>query len=338
MGQTIKCQYNLFREGRTYSGHHRNYILESARNVCMAPETRERIRLREAFGYFGHGRRQLAGKLNLSEVETVRLPGGQSIILENVPSNVTTYFQIDENGNVEHHQEILEHNKPGQIVLGLHKSRVGGFSWAMDGSDGGARGKTTTSAFYGFDYVLNPGFAENRGFVLESADAATRDVILENICQTGKVDGKTAEAYLDSWLASVSLENIALQDRIEESAIQADGLREKIEANLSEIDRLKKQLSAIQGVENQRRKTIMESARTSRIAIPQRILDAIIEMADEEDFHHLTQFFETARQIDLSTLPLPGAKRNPTSINPRQHSHETPEYGTVAAGRGILSD
>jgi hypothetical protein len=207
--------------------------------VCFAPETREKIKLREAYGYFGHGRRQLAGRLNLSEVETVKLPGGQTVILENVPSNITTLFNVDEEGNVEHHQEILENNEPGRIVAGLNKSRIGGFSWAMGGSDGGTHGQTKTSAFYGFDYVLNPGFSGNRGFLLEDADVQTRDVILENICETG-VDEQTAEKYLESWLASTQIHNVELQEKLEKAAIYEDSLREQIETAMAEADKAKK--------------------------------------------------------------------------------------------------
>lgn len=339
MGQMIKCNFNLFREGRKYTGHHRDYVLESARNVCLAPETRERIKLREAYGYFGHGRRQLAGKLNLSEVESVKLPGGQSVILENVPSNVTTFFDVDTEGNVEHHQEILENNKPGQIVSGLNKSKIGGFSWAMGGADGGAHGKTKTSAFYGFDYVLNPGFSENRGFLLESADENTRDIILENICESG-VDTPTAEKYLDSWLASTQIQNVDLQEKLESAGIYEDHLREDAEKARSDLDHVQGKLIAIQDIEENRRRIITESAKSTHIAIPENVLDAIIEMANEEDFQVLAQFFESASKVDLSGLPLPGNKPEMETIAPQVQYHETekPEYGSAAAGRGILID
>jgi len=339
MGQMIKCNFNLFREGRKYTGHHRDYVLGSAQNVCQAPETRERIKLREAYGYFGHGRRQLAGKLNLSEVETVKLPGGQSVILENVPSNVTTFFDIDAEGNVEHHQEILENNKPGQIVSGLNKSKIGGFSWAMGGTDGGAYKKTKTSAFYGFDYVLNPGFSENRGFLLESTDENTRDIILENICQAG-MDENTAEKYLDSWLASTQIQNVDLQEKLETAAIYEDHLREDAESAREDLEHVKGKLSTILDVEENRRRIILESAKDTQIAIPENVLNAIIEMANEEDFQVLAQFFESASRVDIGGLPLPGSKREMETVRPEGQYREPVEheYGSAAAGRGILID
>ena len=192
----IKCKFNLFQEGRTYTGHHRNYILESARKVCYDPATRESLSLREKLGYLDHGRRILAGKLQLGEVETVKLPDGTSMVVENIPSNVTTFFEINENGDVEHHQELLLENAPGRVVAGLNKNQVGGFSWACGGADGGSAGATRMRSFHGFDYVLNPGFSANRGYILEDADAPTRDMILESLCQIGALQENEADHIL----------------------------------------------------------------------------------------------------------------------------------------------
>lgn len=331
MGQIIKCNFNLFHEGRKYTGHHRNYILESARKTCYAPETREKLRLREAFGYFGHGRRQIARKLQLEEVESVKLPDGSVVILENIPSNITTFFEVNQNGDVEHHQEILEDTKPGQIVAGLHKNKVGGFSWAMNGRDGGALGKTSVEEFYGFDYVLNPGFATNRGYLLESSDnGVTRDIILESVCQASGLDDKTAEAYLNSWIASSEIHNQELLERLEEAAIYEDSLREAVETKGGEIVHLKGLVDKFNDAEKRRAEIITESAKKSIIVVPDKVVDALLNMADENDFNTLIGFFESASRVDLNGLPLPknlqkGAAKGPNGEN------TPPEYGTAEA-------
>jgi len=331
MGQTIKCNFNLFQEGRKHTGHHRHYLLESAMTTCYAPETREKIQLREAFGYFGHGRRQIARKLHLEEVESVKLPDGSVVIIENIPSNVTTFFEINKKGEVEHHQEILEDNKPGQVVAGLHKNRVGGFSWAMKGYDGGVAGKTAVADFYGFDYVLNPGFSSNRGYLLENAGEAenTRDMILESLCKESGIDDKTAEAYLNSWVASAEIHNQELIERLEEAAIYEDSLREDIETKGSEIAHLQGLVKGFNEAERRRAEIITESAKKSIVVVPEYVVNALLEMSNETDFNTLIGFFESASRVNLNGLPLPAniQKKQPAI----KGESITPEYGTAEA-------
>ncbi len=306
--ETIKINFSLLDEGRKYTGHHRKYILESARTVCYSPETREGIQLREKFGFLGHGRRVLAGKLQLGETELVKLPGGQSILLENIPSNVTTFFEVAQDGRVEHHQELLLENDPGKTVFGLHKSRVGGFSWACGGYDGAATGSTKINSFEGFDYVLNPGFSANRGYILESADAVTRDVILENM---GKLGVTNPEQRLESWSASVQFYASELEERLIHAGIYESIMEDRLEKQQASAAELAESLSKLQkdmGLMKQTRELVItECARKSIVAIPDRVQHAMISMANESDFHEMIGFFESARRIDLNQFPVPGS-------------------------------
>ena len=84
----------------------------------------------------------------------------------------------------------------GQIVRNLHESKVGGFSWACPGIDGGTKNVTHLAGFAGFDYVLNPNFAHNRGYVLESV--GNEQMILESISAVVKDDAR-AEQYARYW-------------------------------------------------------------------------------------------------------------------------------------------
>ena len=336
MGETIKCNFNLFDEGRTYTGHHRKYILESAVNTCYSPAVREGIRLREIFGYFGHGRRQLAGKLRLGEIEPVKLPDGSTIITECIPSNVTTRFEIDKDGNVEHEQEILE-SVPGKVALGLHQSRVGGFSWATGGTDGGVMGATRVTSFHGFDYVLNPGFVKNRGFVLEDAgEGATRDMILESVCKLGVAE-TDAEKYLKHWVASAQIAAVELEERLEAAAIYEDALREESEARAAKVAELDGMLQGLQAKIDEetkageaRRKMILEAAGTSTIVVPERVVESMLRMAGEDDLNVLVGFFESAGKVDLGQYPLPGNKGKPMMVSGATVPIE-PEYGSAYA-------
>ena len=134
----IECSFSLLDSGRKYSGQHRKYLIENAREICYLPAVRERIKMREALGYYGHGRRVLCGRMDIQEVDVVTLPDGSQAMVSNVPSNVTVQFDISKDGLVSHTQEILN-TETGKIVAALHASRVGGaasqgltMSWRRD--------------------------------------------------------------------------------------------------------------------------------------------------------------------------------------------------------------
>lgn len=331
MTQPIKCTFNLFQEGRTYTGHHRNYILENAIKVCYAPETREKIRLREALGYLGHGRREMSRKLALPEVEAIKLPNGSAVITENVPSNVTTSFEVHKDGAVEHTQEILE-TAPGKIITGLNASRVGGFSWACGGFDGGAGGKTKITDFHGFDYVMNPGFATNRGYILESASAADSGLILEGIVKTTGLGEKEAERWLRHWTATAVLENAELHEQVTQAAVYEDALREELETKTALVSRLEGRLKLADDTEKHRRKMIAEAAQKSVVAVPAHILESMLALTNEDDFYRLTAFFEAAGKMSIAGLPVHGQKMESRIISaPVTRRRETAEYGSALA-------
>lgn len=304
MGQILECNFNIFNEGRKYTGNHRKYILENALGIASNEATREKIKLREAFGYYGHGRRILARKMRLQEVEAVKMPDGSSIIVSNIPSNITTNLVIEDDGTVKHTQEILA-TETGQIVESLHHSKVGGFSWACPGADGGSVRATQLSGFEGFDYVLNPGFALNRGYVLESADSFDRDVILESIA-TIVSDDKKAEQLLAGWQADSYFKAMELEERLEQAEIYEAALLDRITGKEREFDGLSKQLqSAIEAQEAEKGKVqqicnfIVESA---PFFIPENVQHALMEL----QFDKVVGIFEAAKRVDFGQYPIIG--------------------------------
>ena len=308
MGQILECNFNIFDEGRKYTGNHRKYVLENAREIATSESVKERIRLREALGYYGHGRRVLAGKMNLGEVEAVKMPDGSMAIVSNIPSNVTTKLFVADDGTVTHAQEILD-TETGRIVDGLHKSRVGGFSWACPGSDGGANRATKLSGFAGFDYVLNPGFAYNRGYVLEST-GFDKQAILESISAIVKDDSK-AEALLAGWSSDAHFRALELEERLEQAELYESALMERLTGREKDFLELEKrlQLAAQQQEEERHRhkKVLQFIIESAPFFVPD---DAMHELL-EGSFDKIVGIFESAKRFDFGQLPIPGQVKKP---------------------------
>lgn len=329
----ITCTFSLLDEGRTYTGNHRQYLITNAREICYRPAVREKIKLREALGFYGHGRRILAGRMNLEEVEAIKLPDGSSAIVSNIPSNVTTSFDVAEDGTVTHTQEILN-TETGKIVTGLHGSRVGGFSWACPGTDGGKSGVSRLSGFAGFDYVLNPSFAHNRGYILESADGMEQ-AILESVAATLNDDAR-AEQYVRGWMQDFQTRAAQLEDQLFESeAHKADLLSErealtkaKADAEAARDDVLAEKTALegnIKGIFGALRETLP-------IFIPDDAMHAMMN----GDFERAKMLFESAACIDFGQYPISLPGREPIGMPAQQQ--EAPEFGSAAYGERMFDE
>lgn len=338
MTQILESKFNIFEEGRTYSGNHRKYILENITSIVTSPATQEGVQLRDFPGFYGHIRRVLAGKTRINEVEVIKFPDGTKMLMENYPCAFTVGLSIDKNGVVSHKQDLMK-NEQGKVVQGFIESKKGGWSWAMDGDDGGVFSPTRAKGFAGFDYVWSPGFSANRNYILESAipDDKTRQVILESICRTAGIDDKKAEAYLDEWKHTSHLQAIALERQLKRYQIYEGTL---IEENAT----LKEKVKA----EETRQQAILEGAKNSRIAIPEKVVHAMLNMTTQNDFDTLVSFFESARRVNMNALPLAGNEFNVSQVpmpkNFGKHS-EPPKYGEPGyaynpktAGYGKLID
>ena len=328
--QRLNCSFSLLDEGRQYTGNHRKYIIENAREICNSPATKEKIRLREALGFYGHGRRILAGKMNIGEVEAVTLPDGGKAIVSNIPSNVTVAFDVSPEGGVSHSQEVLD-TETGKIVSTLHASRVGGFSWACPGVDGGRGKPTRLSGFSGFDYVLNPGFSSNRGYILEcAADTAGQEqMILECLAATVKDDRK-AEEYLAGWKLDTQARLAALEDAIFESTARQAELTERLRRSEETASTSKAQCeSAIleAAAQKERLAGLIDALASS---FPCFIPEDVQHQMMEGDFSRAKMIFEQASRVDFSQYPI--EEHNPKTISPGSQTQEPPLYGSGAFG------
>lgn len=332
----ITCSFSLLNEGRKYTGNHRKYLIENAREICYNPVTREKINLREAYGYYGHGRRIIAGKMNIGEVEAITLPDGSSAIISNIPSNLTIDFDVTDDGQVNHTQEILD-TETGKIVASLHNSKVGGFSWACPGVDAGAKGVSHLSGFSGFDYVLNPGFAHNRGYILESADSSAQQMILESVSAVLHDDAK-AEKLVRGWTQDYYTRITQLEDQIFRLEAQSADLAAEHKSMRSLITEAHNAKEKSEKAQDTLKTNIMGILEALKDSLPVFIPDDAMHAMMNGDFERAKTIFEKASKIDLSQLPIssPLNEAKPHFINSTICNE--PEFGSVEYGENLLVD
>ncbi|MGP9633767.1 hypothetical protein ACT3R7_11940 [Halomonas sp. AOP43-A1-21] len=317
----VTLSFNIFDHGRKISGNFRKYEIDNVRQVLESPATRERIKLREATGYFGHGRRQITGKLDLSEVETVQTPSGP-IVIENIPACVTKAISIDNDGNVEHVQDILS-TDPGKAVQAMMQSQVGGFSWATGGRDGHRTSATRLSSYHGMDYVMTPGYSSNRSYqIMESASQLSdeRDQIFEAMRSCGLSEDK-ARLYTDTFTSPYLAVAAAGEREVE--------LMETTQILESRLLELESELETARQAGDSRKARLVEWAKDYHVMVPQHVLEAV----EAGDVAKEIAFFEQVARVDREkapTLPLGGGKFIGESVpRPQFNRADVPGYGSV---------
>ena len=160
--ETPLIRYNLKDRGRKYRGKERHFNIAAVINAINSPEAQEMVSTRGMFGYYGHLTRLKCGLIPNEGI----MDGG--LIPKVIPAFVTTHLKGFPDGTIEHKAEFLG-TDPGQVAAKLYNSRAGGFSSAIDPG---------VPRFAGFDYVLEPNYHTNRGYVMDSADD---DITLDSI-------------------------------------------------------------------------------------------------------------------------------------------------------------
>ncbi|UQZ88316.1 hypothetical protein C4J81_03480 [Deltaproteobacteria bacterium Smac51] len=212
-----------------------------------------------------------------------------------------------------------------------------GFSWAMGGNDVGSVGTTKVTSFAGFDYVVNPGFAANRGYILESAGAG-RNIILESLSQAG-FDGQLAEAYLNSWNACSNLRVTELESCLARQSAELSQMHERLRDANQKLKSLSGQLPVPADVGNQteQARTILENlSLRCAIMLPDYVKEALLAPPDEDNIQIILDFMQKCTQINLGRLPirLPGLSHDDQldDQNRRRVQPVEIEYGTAEAG------
>ena len=175
--KTGAITYSVHERGRKFRGSDRNFDTVALAAVINSPEVQERVKKRDLWGYYGHWPRKVFG-MNPGEGGLVeRGPlAGKTIPLQ--PALVTTMLSADRDGNITHEAEFLD-NANGRLAFRAKTNRVGGFSSAIAAHDRG--GRDVPFGFYGFDYVSEPNFSTNRGYVLDGVEDDDGEYLLDSV-------------------------------------------------------------------------------------------------------------------------------------------------------------
>lgn len=328
--RSITLSFNIHDQARQVGGNSRKYDVANVRQVLESAATRERLRMREAYGYYGHGRRQIAGKMNIGEVETVQTPSGP-IILENTPACVTTAINIADDGTVTHTQEILDTN-PGKAVQALLDSQVGGFSWAMNGKDGGRLSPTKLSTYYGMDYVLEPNYAKNRPFdigVFESLSGDEEQAVMEAMIATG-MDEDTARAYTSTFFSPYLLAS-ELSKQKDVAELELSELEQAFDAVKTKAEVLQEQIArehAERGMRDaQRREAVLDWSKRSCFVVPSGVLESLAS----GDIAASLSFFESVARgsSKLQSLPISGMQHRTAEVPAHPAPARSSAYGGI---------
>lgn len=284
-------KFSLFADGRTVGANKRNYVLQAVKKMFSEPSLKEKIKLGECFGYYGHQLRQRANKLDLGETEVINV-AGKPVVVSNVPSNRTLSINVDDNGIVTHTQEILN-TKTGQLVESMidfdnFSNSAGGWSWATSGSDTPSR--SITRSYHGMDYVLQPNFISlnKQSAMLESVSSADQESMMLESMVAGGVDHDSA------------LQALAYLKRNDNNlAVEIERENMILESMIAELQLAKHQ--------NDTKNQLMTEALSAMpIFMTDEQRKSLQSMSSDHDVMVVKKMFESLNGSKMSTLPLNG--------------------------------
>jgi hypothetical protein len=187
--KTGKITYNVKERGRQFIGSDRNLDTRALAALVNGSEVQERVKNRDLRGFYGHVARM---KFGFQPPETV-YNDGKAIIIE--PALVTTHLSADEDGNITHESEFLD-TDAGQMAQRLFDSRHGGFSTAIFAKPRGPI--DVPLVFGGLDYVFEPNYTTNRGYLLDSTGGVMDGVLLDAVMADWQAGTVAMKALYDS--------------------------------------------------------------------------------------------------------------------------------------------
>lgn len=308
--RNVTSTFNIFEHGRT-THNNRPYLLAAVKRIIESPKVQEALKLGELYGYYGHGKRELAEKLTPSEIEVVMVKG-KAVAIEQVPSNVTTELAVDDEGNVTHTQRILD-TKTGLIVDAMESSGAGGWSWAASGTANNFAG------FGGFDYVKRPSYISNEKrtkLMLESIGVeSVEECIIHNLKGVG-LSQEESQLILESWEEkpedNASEQSLKLQCLMFESVIQ-----DQEQSHKEVVGELKAQIDDVNQWRESRKTLMLESLNTLPIIPTDEQKEAFLNLSSEEDLKIVSSMFESVQE-QLMTLPSGLANSLDIQVNGRK--------------------
>lgn len=313
--------FSLLKNARKYGANERRYAIDKVGKLFQSPSVKESLRLRELYGYYGHGLREMIGSLDVPEVAVIKV-NGNSIVTNTVPSNVCVALDIDEDtGVITHTEEVLD-TDPGKIVQSMLKGEVGGWSWATSGKDGYF---SIPTCIKGFDYVVQPNYISllhpaSEGMMNESAGGAGGRyseqgvMFLESMRSAGYGQEAVDAIVEDMRNRAVDLDLIA---HFREQTMILESVRE-LEALEFAKDRadLEKELDELRGLNERRTAMFLDSVERLPIFMSQEQRQALSRMANDSDFAVVRTLFESVRKLPNGRVPNIGQPERSPIIRP----------------------
>jgi hypothetical protein len=212
--KTGRITYNVRDRGRQFRGQARNFDTQALARVVMDGSVQERVRNRDLWGYYGHWPRMVFG-LDPGEGGPVQSGplAGKVIRLE--PTHVTTYLDAAPDGTITHEAEFLD-NPPGRLAARAFGNKTAGFSSVINARPT-AGGTDTPIGFHGFDFVSEPNFTKNRGWVLDGViedetGAMLDDAISESSGALRILDGLYTDLLKTHALQAEALNRLSMEN------------------------------------------------------------------------------------------------------------------------------
>ncbi|WP_204117377.1 hypothetical protein [Paraburkholderia sp. C35] len=206
--KTGKITYNVHDRGRNFTGKDREFNLPALSALVNGREVQEKVRNRDLTGFYGHW---IRARFGLTPPESVVFDG-RMVNIE--PAFVTTHLECDDKGNITHEAEFLDTDS-GSIAERLFSSKQGGFSSAIHTLP--RLSPSVPDIFAGFDYVFEPNYTTNRGYMFDSA-AFDDQTFLDSVVQEWQLSNAMMRTLFDSMQADSALMMQTIERLQEENA------------------------------------------------------------------------------------------------------------------------
>ncbi|HHY0551921.1 TPA: hypothetical protein ACVU5P_004240 [Vibrio parahaemolyticus] len=319
----VKDSFNLFNDGRKYGANQRNYIIKAVQSTLNSDRVKELMELGEAYGFYGHGRREAVGRLKVNETEIVMVDG-KPVVFDNVPSNRTISCVCSDDGIVEHEQEIFD-NTSGSLVEAAIDNQYGGWSWATSG--GNNPKAAVVRDFAGFDYALQPNYLslQHPSMMLESAGGNFEEMMLESITSRG-LSNEVAQAAIARFMDTSNVYEQVSQLEQEQLLLEGMLLESKHQAEELDTKLFNEKAKTQQYADEQKaRETLMfEALNSMPFYLTNEQKNALASMSTEHDKKVVQLMFESLKSGKLQTLPMSSRAQESVMVKrPQDHRVNT---------------